>query len=241
MIPAPARRRALTAVDGVLQVALGAGMVAMACTFSQVVLFGFAGLWFAARSLAGRRGHDAHHALMAAAMVRMLSPGSASTPVAVLLTLVFAVSGAFWLGRAGAFRPRALSNRMTQTPDDGERPMNLPRIVSRDEWLTVRKELLEEEKEVTLRRDALSARRRELPMVKVDKDYLFEGADGKAEPARPVRGPPPAHRLPLHVRPGRTPGPQELLAAGGQHRRTSRTCTPATRRSRSCPARRSAG
>lgn len=180
MIPAPARRRALTVVDGVLQVALGAGMVAMVCTFSQVVLFGFAGLWFAARSLAGRRGHDAHHALMAAAMVWMLSSGSASTPVAVLLTLVFAVSGAFWLGRAGAFRPRALSNRMTQTPDDGERPMNLPRIVSRDEWLTARKELLEEEKEVTLRRDALSARRRALPMVKVDKDYVFEGAAGKA-------------------------------------------------------------
>ncbi|GAA4607432.1 DUF899 domain-containing protein [Actinoallomurus liliacearum] len=57
--------------------------------------------------------------------------------------------------------------------------MNLPEIVSRDEWLTARKELLEEEKEVTLRRDALNERRRELPMVKVDKDYVFEGPDGK--------------------------------------------------------------
>ena len=58
--------------------------------------------------------------------------------------------------------------------------VDLPRIVSREEWLTARKELLQEEKEVTLRRDALAARRRELPMVKVDKDYVFEGADGKA-------------------------------------------------------------
>jgi predicted dithiol-disulfide oxidoreductase (DUF899 family) len=57
--------------------------------------------------------------------------------------------------------------------------MNLPKIVSRDEWLTARKELLKEEKEVTLRQDALSARRRELPMVKLDKDYVFEGPDGK--------------------------------------------------------------
>ncbi len=58
--------------------------------------------------------------------------------------------------------------------------VNLPRVVSREEWLTARKELLAEEKEVTLRRDALSARRRELPMVKVEEDYVFEGPGGKA-------------------------------------------------------------
>jgi predicted dithiol-disulfide oxidoreductase (DUF899 family) len=57
--------------------------------------------------------------------------------------------------------------------------MDLPKIVSPDEWLTARKELLAEEKEVTLRQDALSARRRELPMVKLDKDYVLEGPDGK--------------------------------------------------------------
>jgi predicted dithiol-disulfide oxidoreductase (DUF899 family) len=57
--------------------------------------------------------------------------------------------------------------------------MNLPKIVSRDEWLTARKELLKEEKEATLRQDAVSERRRELPMVKIDKDYVFEGPDGK--------------------------------------------------------------
>ncbi len=56
--------------------------------------------------------------------------------------------------------------------------MNLPRIVSRGEWLAARKVLLEEEKELTLRQEALSARRRELPMVKLEKDYAFEGPCG---------------------------------------------------------------
>jgi predicted dithiol-disulfide oxidoreductase (DUF899 family) len=57
--------------------------------------------------------------------------------------------------------------------------MDLPKIVSPDEWLTARKELLKEEKELTLRQDALNERRRELPMVRLDKDYTFEGPDGK--------------------------------------------------------------
>jgi predicted dithiol-disulfide oxidoreductase (DUF899 family) len=56
--------------------------------------------------------------------------------------------------------------------------MALPRIASRDEWLAARKELLDDEKELTRRRDALSARRRELPMVEVTEDYVFTGPDG---------------------------------------------------------------
>ncbi len=55
-----------------------------------------------------------------------------------------------------------------------------PKIVSRDEWLAARKELLAREKEFTRRRDALNAERRRLPMVQIDKDYVFEGPDGKA-------------------------------------------------------------
>jgi predicted dithiol-disulfide oxidoreductase (DUF899 family) len=58
--------------------------------------------------------------------------------------------------------------------------MSLPRIVTQDEWLVERKELLAEEKELTRRRDALSAHRRELPMVEMEKEYLFEGPDGEA-------------------------------------------------------------
>jgi predicted dithiol-disulfide oxidoreductase (DUF899 family) len=58
--------------------------------------------------------------------------------------------------------------------------MNLPRTVSRAEWLAARKVLLAKEKELTRARDALSAERRRMPMVKIDKQYLFEGPDGKA-------------------------------------------------------------
>lgn len=58
--------------------------------------------------------------------------------------------------------------------------MNLPQVVSRDEWLTARLDLLKEEKEVTLRQEALNAWRRALPMVKLDDNYIFDGPDGKA-------------------------------------------------------------
>src|SRR3984957_1066131 len=58
--------------------------------------------------------------------------------------------------------------------------MSFPEIVSRDEWLAARKQLLLEEKTMTRARDALSTRRRELPMVVVDKAYTFEGPSGKA-------------------------------------------------------------
>jgi len=57
--------------------------------------------------------------------------------------------------------------------------MEAHKIVSRDEWLTARKAHLAEEKAFTRARDALSRHRRELPWVKVDKSYLFEGPNGK--------------------------------------------------------------
>lgn len=52
-------------------------------------------------------------------------------------------------------------------------------VVSRAEWTTAREELLEKEKQLTRLRDDLSRQRRELPWVKVDKAYLFEGPDGR--------------------------------------------------------------
>ena len=58
--------------------------------------------------------------------------------------------------------------------------MSLPHVVTRDEWLVARKELLAREKELTRARDALNAERRRLPMVRVDRDYVFEGPDGRA-------------------------------------------------------------
>ena len=54
-----------------------------------------------------------------------------------------------------------------------------PPIVSRDEWLAERKKLLSEEKELTKRYDRVNAKRRRLPMVKIEKDYVFDGPNGK--------------------------------------------------------------
>jgi predicted dithiol-disulfide oxidoreductase (DUF899 family) len=53
------------------------------------------------------------------------------------------------------------------------------RIVSQDEWLAARKQHLIKEKELTRLRDELSRQRRELPWVRVDKRYVFDGPDGK--------------------------------------------------------------
>ena len=56
--------------------------------------------------------------------------------------------------------------------------MTLPEVVSREKWLEARLALLAEEKELTRRRDALNAERRRLPMVRVEKDYTFDGPGG---------------------------------------------------------------
>jgi predicted dithiol-disulfide oxidoreductase (DUF899 family) len=57
--------------------------------------------------------------------------------------------------------------------------MSLPDVVTEDRWLEARKALLAEEKAMTRARDELSRKRRELPMVLVDKDYEFDGPTGK--------------------------------------------------------------
>src|SRR3954452_25283483 len=56
--------------------------------------------------------------------------------------------------------------------------MSLPKGVSRDEWLAARKELRVKEKALTRAPDALNTQRRLLPMVKIDKEYVFEDAAG---------------------------------------------------------------
>ncbi len=57
--------------------------------------------------------------------------------------------------------------------------MNEPRIVSHDDWIAARKELLAQEKELTRQRDRLSRRIRDLPWERVEKDYVFDGPDGR--------------------------------------------------------------
>ena len=53
------------------------------------------------------------------------------------------------------------------------------KIVTQEEWLVARKAHLAKEKELTRLRDRLSAERRELPWVKVEKSYVFDGPDGQ--------------------------------------------------------------
>jgi predicted dithiol-disulfide oxidoreductase (DUF899 family) len=52
-------------------------------------------------------------------------------------------------------------------------------VVSQAEWLAARKELLRKEKELTRLRDEVSRQRRELPWVRLEKDYRFDGPNGK--------------------------------------------------------------
>lgn len=54
-----------------------------------------------------------------------------------------------------------------------------PPIVSREQWLAERKNLLAHEKEHTREYDRINAERRRLPMVKLEKDYVFDGPKGK--------------------------------------------------------------
>jgi predicted dithiol-disulfide oxidoreductase (DUF899 family) len=58
--------------------------------------------------------------------------------------------------------------------------MNLPEVVSPEEWQAAHEKLLATEKEATRARDALAAERRRQPMVEIDKPYVFEGPEGEA-------------------------------------------------------------
>jgi predicted dithiol-disulfide oxidoreductase (DUF899 family) len=58
--------------------------------------------------------------------------------------------------------------------------MNLPEVVSPEEWQAAHEKLLAKEKEATRARDALAAERRRQPMVQIDKPYVFEGPEGEA-------------------------------------------------------------
>src|SRR5258708_4912973 len=60
-----------------------------------------------------------------------------------------------------------------------KRTIDNPRVVSREEWITARKELLAKEKNLTRQRDAVSAERRQLPGGKVDKEYVFDSPGGE--------------------------------------------------------------
>jgi len=56
--------------------------------------------------------------------------------------------------------------------------MNMPPVVSREEWIAAREKLLVKEKEMTRARDALAAQRRRMPRLAIDREYRFDGPDG---------------------------------------------------------------
>src|SRR6266480_3835496 len=58
--------------------------------------------------------------------------------------------------------------------------MNLPPVVSPQEWNAAREQLLVKEKELTRARDALAAERRRMPRMAVEKDYVLAGPNGPA-------------------------------------------------------------
>lgn len=57
--------------------------------------------------------------------------------------------------------------------------LQYPKIVSREQWLAARKELLAKEKKLTRERDAVAAERRKLPWVKVENNYVFDSPNGQ--------------------------------------------------------------
>lgn len=57
--------------------------------------------------------------------------------------------------------------------------MAFPDIVTREQWLEARKQFLVQEKRATRERDALNSARRRLPMVRIEKDYVFQGPAGE--------------------------------------------------------------
>ncbi len=89
--------------------------------------------------------------------------------------------------------------------------MQQNRIVSQDEWLAARRQHLIKEKEFTRLRDQLSAERRALPWVKVEKNYIFDGPNGKETLADLFDG--RSHQT-FHVRPRMGGGLRGLLLRG---------------------------
>ncbi len=75
-------------------------------------------------------------------------------------------------------------------------------IVSKDDWLEARKDLLASEKEFTRLRDELTRKKRQLPWVRIDKEYVFEGPGRRGIAGRPVCRQKATADLPLHVRSG---------------------------------------
>ena len=73
---------------------------------------------------------------------------------------------------------------MTATTENGKggQAMHKPAVVSQQAWEAAHKQLLVKEKAHTRARDALAAERRRMPWVAVEKNYVFEGPEGRPAP-----------------------------------------------------------
>ena|SRR5438552_8348973 len=115
----------------------------------------------------------------------------------------------------------------------------LSRVVSQAEWQAARDKLLLKEKAETRALDALAAERRRLPMVKIEKNYVFEGSEGKARLVDLFDG---RRQLILYhfmFAPASTAGPTRAVRAvrsSSTKSPISLMSTPATHRWFSCPA-----
>ena len=117
-------------------------------------------------------------------------------------------------------------------------------IVSQDEWLAARKAHLAAEKAFTKARDELSRQRRELPWVKVEKNYVFDTPARQEDAVRAVRRPQPADRQALHAGAGPEGRLRRLLVRGRSCRRRPaayRASRREIRVGRACTARRDRG
>src|ERR1700741_350123 len=74
---------------------------------------------------------------------------------------------------------RSSTSSTPSSPDIMEETMQQHQIVSREQWIAARKIHLAHEKELSQARERLAEERRALPWVKVDKNYVFDGPNGK--------------------------------------------------------------
>jgi predicted dithiol-disulfide oxidoreductase (DUF899 family) len=68
----------------------------------------------------------------------------------------------------------------TDSGEGKESGMNLPEVVSQEEWEAANERLIAKEKALMKQSDAIAAERRRQPIMRIDKEYEFEGASGKA-------------------------------------------------------------
>jgi predicted dithiol-disulfide oxidoreductase (DUF899 family) len=74
---------------------------------------------------------------------------------------------------------KAMNMHTIGTTANPEASIEGHRVVSRDQWVAERKALLAREKELTRLRDQIARERRALPWVRIDKDYVFDGREGR--------------------------------------------------------------